>query len=185
MTAEQHIPMAKVLRIMASGTAVIAVVAAGSAFALEKSLPYRIGPDNYARYLWAGRLFIAALIIPLLATGFGIASHQRLPTLLGACSLVASFSFMPGSVHSGPNPASWCYGNLRRIDAAKEQFVRQNNLTNGATISSEEISPYIEGAFGSLRCYEHGHYIIGPVGTEPRCSYHGSLAEIVPGPGQK
>jgi|SRR6267378_790260 len=181
----QRIPMMKVFRIMAFGTAVIAVVAAASAFALEKSLPYRIGPDNYVRYLWAGRLSIAALIIPLLAVGFGVASHQRLPILLGACSIVASLLFLPNSVHSGASPEFWCYGNLRRIDVAKEQLAHQNNLTNGAAISSDEVSPYIEGAFANLRCYQHGQYIIGPVGTEPRCSYHGSLDKIEPGAGQK
>jgi len=170
--------MTKVLRIAALAMAVIAVVAAGFALGLEKSLPYRIGPDNYARYLWAGRLSIAALFIPLLAVGFGIASRQRLPILLGVCSMVAWLLFMPTSVHSGARPEIWCYFNLRRIDGAKEELIHRTNLANGNVMTSEELSPLIEGGFRSLEYYEHGVYIIGPVGTEPRCSVHGSLSEI-------
>lgn len=158
--------------------AVIAVIAVASAIALEKSLPYRIGPANYARYLWAVRLSIVALVTPVLAIGLGIASRQRLPILLGVCSLVACYVFAPLSVHSGASPKAWCYFSLRRIDGAKAQVELQRNLTNGVVITAEELSPLIDGGFQSLKCYERGVYSIGPVGTDPRCSVHGSLSEI-------
>src|SRR5207249_11474799 len=98
--------------------------------------------------------------------------------LFGACSIVASVFFSPASVHSGARPEIWCYLNLHRIDEAKELVARENGLTNGATITSEDISPHINRGFSSLQCVEHGKYIIGPVGTEPHCSIHGSLREI-------
>ena len=167
----------KALRITSLGVGVVALVVAASAFALDKSLPYRIGPDNYTRYLWAGRLSIAALIACLLAIGLGIASRQRLPIVFGACSILGLL-FMPGGPHSGTHPEIWCYFNLRRIDAAKEWLVHEKSMTNGAAITAEELSPRIEGGFRSLECYEHGVYTVGPVGTEPRCSVHGSLSQI-------
>ncbi len=30
----------------------------------------------------------------------------------------------------------------------------------------------------AFKCCEHGEYILGPVGAEPRCSVHGSMSEI-------
>ena len=170
-------PMRKALRIMALSTAGIAVVAAFSAFALEKFLPYRIGPANYARYLWAGRFYVAALVFPLLAIGLGIASRRWLSILLGVFTMVASLLFLPSRVHSGASPEVWCYFSLRRIYAAKEELAHQKGLTNGTAITVEELSPFIEGGFESLQCYEHVVYSIGSVGTEPRCSVHGSVTE--------
>jgi hypothetical protein len=172
-------PMKKLLRITGITLVVIAIAAAATAFALEKSLPYRINPGNYARYLWVGRVSNAAIVISLLAIGIGIVSRQRLTIVLGAVSLLAGFLIVaPGRAHSGGDPAGWCYFNLIRIDQAKEYFAHNHNLTNGAIITSEQLSRHIEGGFGSLDCYEHGHFLIGPVGTEPRCSFHGSMSEV-------
>jgi hypothetical protein len=170
--------MTRALRVTAIAVGLIALAIAATAFAIEKSLPYRIGPDNYARYLWVGRLSIAALIACLFAISLGITCRQRLPVILGACSMLAWLLFIPGGVHSGARPETWCYSNLRWIDAAKERLSHRSGLTNGSSISAAEISPLIEGGFQSLKCYMHGVYIIGPVGTEPRCSVHGSLSEI-------
>jgi len=88
------------------------------------------------------------------------------------------FLFSFGGPHSGPNPEAWCYNNLRKIDAAKYQLAEKNNLTNGTVVTSEQISPYIEGGFASLKCAEHGQYVINPIGTEPRCSFHRSMSEM-------
>jgi hypothetical protein len=44
--------------------------------------------------------------------------------------------------------------------------------------TSEQISPCIEGGFASLECAKHGQYVINPIGTEARCSFHGSIVEM-------
>jgi hypothetical protein len=80
-----------------------------------------------------------------------------------------------GGVHSGANPGSWCFNNLRKIDGAKAQLEQAKNLTNGTPVTIVEISPYVEGGIEGLKCYEKGKYSIGLVGTAPRCSVHGSL----------
>jgi hypothetical protein len=163
----------KALAITALGVGVVALVVGASAFALEKSLPYRIGPDNYTRYLWAGRFSITALIACLLAMGLGIASRERLPIVFGACSILVLIS-VPNRLHSVTHPELWCYFNLRRIDAAKGWLAHEKSMTNGTVVTTEELSPRIEGGFRSLECNEHGVYIVGPVGMEPRCSVHGT-----------
>jgi len=157
----QRIRNSKALAIAPLAVWVIGTAVAVIAFTLENSLPYRIGPDIYTRYLWAGRLSIAAFLIPLLAIALSIASRQRLPIILGACSIVFLIGLMPGSIHSGPNPAAWCYNNLRKTDSAKYELVQQRNLTNGTVITAEALSPLIAGGLQKLKCYEGGVYITG------------------------
>jgi hypothetical protein len=64
------------------------------------------------------------------------------------------------------------------MDAAKGQCALKYGLTNGATVTSEQISSYIAGGFGNLECVEHGSYTIDLIGIEPRCSLHGSMSEM-------
>lgn len=144
-----------------------------SALALDKTLPYRIGPDQYNQYVWAVRFATAAFFVALVTTIFSVVCRQGSLFMLGFLSLVSLMLFM-GGVRSGPNPEAWCYNNLGKIDAAKQRLA----LTNGAPVSAGQISKYIEDGLDSLQCAEHGSYIIGPVGTEPRCTIHGSVSEM-------
>ena len=155
---------------------VIAIVLAASTFILDKFLPYRIGPSYYALYLWVEMLPVVLLAVLILALFLGVASRQWFFVILALLGMLFLFSI--GGPHSGPNPEAWCYNNLRKIDVAKERLTEKNNLTNGTVVTSEQISPYIEGGFGSLECAKHGQYVINPIGTEPRCSFHGSMSEM-------
>jgi hypothetical protein len=106
----------------------------------------------------------------------GLVARRKLYIGLALMPLVL-LAFI-GGVHSAPNPQAWCRSNLREIEMAKEQLAQKNGLTNGATVTAEHISPYIEGGFGNLECAEHGTYTINPIGTEARCSVHGSMSEM-------
>ena len=146
------------------------------AVAMDKSLPYRIGVTEYPRYLWAGRLTEAAVGLALVTVLCGIAARKGwLPFALGLVSL--SPLLMIGGVHSGPNPEMWCYSNLGQIDGAKEQLASESGLTNSNPVTMADISRFIPAGF-ELRCAAHGIYIIGSIGTEPRCTVHGTIPEM-------
>jgi len=162
---------------LAVGLGVCAVLLAGLTLALDKSLPYRIGPDDYVHYLWGARLCGASLITSIVAMVFSIVSRQRLPFFLALVSF-ASLLFFIGGPHSGPNPRAWCVINLQNIEGAKQRVVQDLGLTDGAIVTTEQISKYIEGGLKSLTCAEGGHYVVGSVGADPRCSFHGSMNEI-------
>ena len=155
---------------------VLAIVLGGLTFILDKFLPYRIGPGYYAFCKMVFALAVVSLAVVCAALLLGIASRQWRPVIFAGVGLICVMTMNP--VHSGPNPESWCYNNLRKIEAAKEQLAEKAGLTNGTVVTSEQISPYIEGGFDSLKCAEHGKYIINPIGTESRCSVHGSISEM-------
>ena len=146
-------------------------------FILDKFLPYRIGPSYYTFYLFTEALTIISLGVVILALFVGVASGQWRPCILAVAGLVMLFSMNP--VHSGANPEAWCFNNLRKIEAAKEQLAEDKNLTNGTVVTSEQLSPYIEGGFASLECAKRGEYSINPIDTEPRCTFHGSMSEML------
>lgn len=172
----EQIRVSKRFRNTARVLGVVAVVLAASTLVLGNSLPYRIGPSNYALYLWVEMLTVVSLAVVVLALFLGIAARQWFFVMLALLGIL--FLFAINGVHSGPNPEAWCFNNLRKIEAAKEQLAEKNNLTNGTVVTSEQISPYIEGGFASLECAKHGEYVINPIGTEPRCSFHGSMSEM-------
>ena len=171
----------KTFRVAALIFAVIAVTLAVAAVVLPRSLPYRIGPHEYGRYLWSVRLFWMAFIVPIAALLLGIASRQKLSITLAVVSWVFFFLFTPGFIHSGPNPQAWCYYNLRKIGSAKFQISSENHLPTGTNISIALLSNFIEGGFERLGCAEHGSYTVNTVGSEARCSVHGTMSEMEAG----
>src|SRR5881392_216203 len=175
--------MSKFLSNSARTLGVIAAVSAACTVVMTISLPYRIHQGIYTWYLWTERLLpftsVTTLVAMVATFVLGISSRQRLPIVLAAmsCALLL-FSVGRGGVHSGPNPQAWCYNNLRKIEAAKFQFASQSHLTNGAAITDGQISSFIDAGFDKLECAERGKYIIGTIGTEARCSVHGSINEM-------
>ena len=65
-----------------------------------------------------------------------------------------------------------CINNLRQIDAAKNQWALENNKTEGAVPTVQDIAPYIKlDANGNIPgCPSGGTYTIGAVGVPPTCS---------------
>jgi hypothetical protein len=172
----EQIRMSKGFRSVARVLGVIAIVLVATTLILDKSLPYRIGPGNYVLFLSVERLAFASIAVVILALFLGVAARQWVCVILTVVGMFFLLSI--GGPHSGPNPEAWCYINLRKIDAAKNQLAEKSNLTNGTVVTSEHISAYIEGGFASLECAKHGNYIINPIGTEPRCTFHGSMSEM-------
>jgi septal ring factor EnvC (AmiA/AmiB activator) len=65
-----------------------------------------------------------------------------------------------------------CINHLRQIDAAKNQWALENNKTNGATPTAQDIAPYLtNGNFPS--CPAGGLYSINAIGEPPTCSLAG------------
>ena len=174
--------MRKLLNNSARVFGVIAALSAACAFAMTISLPYRIHQGIYTWYLWTERLLpftsLTALVAMVSALALGISSRQRLPIVLAvmSCALLF-FSISHGGVHSGPNPEAWCYNDLRQIEGAKEQLARDRGLTNGSSVTMADISPLIP-AGRELRCANGGTYIINSIGTDARCTVHGSIPEM-------
>jgi competence protein ComGC len=63
-----------------------------------------------------------------------------------------------------------CINNLRKIDAAKQQWAMDNNKTADATPTVQDLDRYIPGGMGSLRCPKEGVYTINKVNEPPTCS---------------
>jgi hypothetical protein len=160
----------------------LALISTGLALALENSLPDRIGPDDYSHFIWGQRICVAALVIALFTAANGAVFGRGSLAFFGCLSIVGLFlGLMPAGFHSGPSPEMWCWNNLRKIDGAKELFAEKHHLTNGTDIANQDIAAYIEGGFSSLKCFEGGKYIVGAVGAEPRCSFHGSISDMMAG----
>src|SRR5437879_891031 len=79
---------------------VATLVASITAAALDKTLPYRIGFHDYARYLWVGRL--AAISVALAVLAFLTGRAARKGWFSRGCAI---FGLTPllliGGVHSG------------------------------------------------------------------------------------
>lgn len=142
-------------------------------------LPYRIGPNHFLQFQWAGWLIPVCFCTAVPAIVLSFAYRRRFLFTLVLSSFVLFFVVvMSGGVHSGGDPRIWCYFNLRQIDAAKQELAGEHGLTNETPVTVEQISQYIDGGFANLKCYDGGSYVIEPVGTEPRCTVHGSVNEI-------
>lgn len=64
-----------------------------------------------------------------------------------------------------------CINNLRRIDAAKQQWSSENHKGGGDAIVPSEIDNYIKG--GHPSCPAGGSYDYGKIGEMPKCSIKG------------
>jgi hypothetical protein len=80
-----------------------------------------------------------------------------------------------------------CLYNLRIVVAAKEQFaagystngLSKVNHTNGTPVVMQDLLEFVKMRNPDyFRCPRGPEYLIGTVGTEPRCPIHGSPDEI-------
>jgi hypothetical protein len=71
-----------------------------------------------------------------------------------------------------------CWNTLAQIDSAKQQWALESGATSGAPVTVENILPYLQSA---PTCHVAGAtYIIGKVGEEPRCTFHGTISHFNP-----
>ena len=71
-----------------------------------------------------------------------------------------------------------CGNNMAQLDAATQIHARKHDAGQGERIPPDTLYGYIKGTTGSLRCPAGGEYTYGIVGSGPKCSVHGALAEI-------
>src|SRR3954468_7932214 len=82
----RHDAMKRVYAV-ATAMGVAALVVSSATVCLDKSLPYRIGFDDYSKYLWVERLIVASLAVASLALLSGLATRKGLPVALGLAGL--------------------------------------------------------------------------------------------------
>jgi hypothetical protein len=70
-----------------------------------------------------------------------------------------------------------CRRNLELIAEAKDAWRKDFALTNGASISAEQVADTIEGGWKSARCPRGGTYHVGVIGERPRCSFPGHSSD--------
>lgn len=71
----------------------------------------------------------------------------------------------------GPNRRSTCLANLTQLESAKEQWAIDHHKKPGSQPRWKDvIGPYIKT---KATCPDGGVYILGTVGTNPRCSHVG------------
>jgi hypothetical protein len=155
---------------------VATILASAAALALDKSLPYRIGLIDYHSYMWVGRLAGVSVGLALLSFLSGtVARKGWVP--LGLALLGLTPLLLIGGVHSGPNPEAWCFNNLRQIEGGKAWLADERGLTNGTPVTMADISRFLL-AGQELRCAEGGTYIINSIGSDARCTFHGTIPEM-------
>jgi len=69
-----------------------------------------------------------------------------------------------------------CNGNLREIDAAKEQAAQALGLKEGDTVTEEQVAKYCKGN-AIPRCPSNGKYTLNVIGHNPKCSLGDPKAE--------
>jgi hypothetical protein len=88
--------------------------------------------------------------------------------------IIAGPVISPGSLPEETLPVTdRCRKNLLLIAFAKEEATYDMGLSEGDTVTAEQLRPYMRDGFEDLRCPEGGAYIINPVGRGPECSVEG------------
>ena len=129
-------------------------------------------------------------MVPDSDSGIAGYSFRRQDTLVGvmrigmseiasvkAGGMVMAGMLMGGAMMGGQpggratDPTQACTGQLRLIDAAKEQCVLERNLKPGDPVEEAWIAPFLPG--GKMpTCQGGGTYTLNPVGADPVCSVH-------------
>jgi len=97
--------------------------------------------------------------------------------LLLVLILTSGCATSPPQKEDTPARQGTCINNMRIIDSAILQNAFARNLTEGDNVAREDISTYIRNGIDSLVCPTGGKYELGTVGTDPKCSIHGTLSD--------
>ena len=101
--------------------------------------------------------------------GFTLVEIMIVVLIIGILLAIAVPNFVRARESSR---ARSCVANLKQIDAAKEQYAMDNNLSNGATCVMEDLVPtYLKS---QPSCPSGGTYTVGAIGTNPTCSIGGT-----------
>jgi len=90
---------------------------------------------------------------------------------------LVSFVAVPNFPRSNrESPKNTCINNLRRIDAAMQQWALENNKTNSDVPTWADLKEYLgRGGTEIPKCPLGGTYTLGPVSNRPTCSVAGHL----------
>jgi hypothetical protein len=139
-------------------------------------------PGKSAQAQWAQSLFQSH---PAYAYSVGVNTSEGLETIGNSSQSYATAAILPAVAVGGmltaiavPNfvkaretsQRNACINNLRRIDAAKQEWALEKNKTNGDIPTKEDLMPYI-GRWPV--CPSGGTYSINPIGEPPTCSFSG------------
>jgi hypothetical protein len=95
--------------------------------------------------------------------------------LIVAVALIAArvFDFVPWKRTRSAQP---CANMLRQIEGAKDQWALETGAKPGDTVTLSNIVPYLLHA---PTCHvATASYVIGKVGEETRCTYHGTTSHF-------
>lgn len=97
---------------------------------------------------------------------------------MAVCGIVGYFA-RPTTVKKAESlPLNTCINNMRKIDAAKEEWAIAGSKTNGMPVATSDLERCIaKYQSRPLVCPKGGVYRYGDVGQEPSCGYHGTISE--------
>jgi hypothetical protein len=111
----------------------------------------------------------------LLASRHGcIASVVAAACLSGVAVLLFGCSGS-GSPEIAEKNRQGCHEMLQRIAGAKHSYARVYSLSDGVSLTSQqvdELGEYMWGGWQSNMCPAGGEWVLGRIGEEPRCTFH-------------
>ena len=103
------------------------------------------------------------------AKGFTLVEIMIVVAIIGLLAAIAVPNFVQARQTARTNA---CINNLRLIDAAKEQYALEANLTTGSAIAAGTLlDNYLKGGWAAAECPASGTnaYTANAVGTSPSC----------------
>ncbi|MCX7799025.1 MAG: prepilin-type N-terminal cleavage/methylation domain-containing protein [Fimbriimonadales bacterium] len=100
--------------------------------------------------------------------GFTVMEVMIVVLIVGVLVSIAVPQFLQAR---GRSMQRTCMQNLRKLADAKEVFAQEHKKADGDSVTMADLYPdYVRGATAPT-CPAGGTYTVGPVGSEPTCSY--------------
>ena len=110
--------------------------------------------------------------------GFTLVEIMIVVAIIGLLAAIAIPNFVKARETAQRNA---CINNLRLIDASKEQYALEYNLTTGSTIpNSTNLADYFKGNVFPTCPSGNSAYTVNAVGTPPTCTATGVTGHVLP-----
>ena len=103
------------------------------------------------------------------AKGFTLVEIMIVVAIIGLLAAIAVPNFVQARQTARTNA---CINNLRLVDAAKEQYALESNLTDGDAVADGTVlDNYLKGGWAAMECPVSGanDYAPNAIGTLPDC----------------